>query len=225
MVLPLKSSVAWIIIDFIHLMALDTCNEYNLGGIMAFSCAVIYGSVRSERQGIKVARYLTKKLEDRGYSANLIDPLEYQLPFLDKMYKEYEKGQAPEVMENLAEIFRNADGFLIVSGEYNHSVPPALKNILDHFQSEYLFKPSAIACYSAGMFGGVRAAVHLRALLSELGTPGISSLLPVPYVQDNFDENNVPLKEIIEKSADRFLDEFEWYTEALKKQREKGVPF
>ena len=53
--------------------------------------------------------------------------------------------------------------FAIVSGEYNHGIPPGLKNLLDHFLEEYFFRPSAIVCYSAGQFGGVRAAMQLRA--------------------------------------------------------------
>ncbi len=192
---------------------------------MKHTISIIYGSVRTERQGIVAAKYLEKKVKERGLKTYLIDPLEYNLPFLDKMYKEYEKGEAPAQMEQLATIFNQTDGFLIVSGEYNHSIPPALKNILDHFQSEYLFKPSAIACYSAGIFGGVRAAVHLRAILGELGMPSISSMLPFITIGELFNDDLVPKNDIVEKSTARFLDEFVWYVEALKNQREKVVPF
>jgi len=192
---------------------------------MEFNVALIYGSVRQSRQGVKAARYLNRKLEERDIHVDFIDPMEYQLPLLDKMYKEFESGEAPAAMHKLGEIFNNADGFLIVSGEYNHSVPPALKNILDHFQSEYLFKPSAIAGYSAGMFGGMRVAVHLRAVLAELGMLSISSIQPFPHVQDSFDNEGNPQNEYIEPSVNRFLDEFEWYLNALKEQRKQGTPF
>jgi len=192
---------------------------------MNLNVALIYGSVRTERQGIKAARYLREKLMDRDHHVDLIDPLEYKLPFLDKMYKEYESGRAPENIQKIADIFTAADGFVVVTGEYNHSLPPALKNILDHFQSEYLFKPSAIASYSAGMFGGMRVAVHLRAILAELGMPSISSILPFPKVQDALDENDQPTNRFIEPSANRFLDELEWYMIAMKRQRQDGTPF
>ena len=82
------------------------------------------------------------------------------------------------MLERLAGLIKAADGFIIVSGEYNHSIPPALSNLLDHFLEEYFWRPSAIVCYSAGPFGGVRAAMQLRAMLCELGTPSIPSLLP-----------------------------------------------
>lgn len=111
---------------------------------------IIVGSVRSDRQGIKAARFIERSFMERGHEVTLIDPIEQQLPLLDRMYKEYPKGSAPEALERLAAIYRAADGFLIVSGEYNHSIPPALSNLLDHFLEEYFFRPSAIVCYSAG---------------------------------------------------------------------------
>lgn len=186
---------------------------------------VIYGSIRRDRQGIKAARFIRGECEARGHRATLIDPLEYQLPLLDRMYKEYGPGQAPEPLERLAGRIKAADAFLVVSGEYNHSIPPALSNLLDHFLEEYFWRPSAIVCYSAGAFGGVRAAVQLRAMLCELGTPSIPSLLPVPKVQDAFDDDGRPKDDAWKKRAAKFLGELEWYANALKAARAAGVPY
>jgi NAD(P)H-dependent FMN reductase len=94
---------------------------------MALLFPVILGSVRRDRQGIKAARYIIGKLEARGHEPVLADPCEKELPLLDRMYKEYPNGEAPPVLEKLADLFRRADGFVIVSAEYNQSVPPALK--------------------------------------------------------------------------------------------------
>lgn len=148
-----------------------------------------------------------------------------QLPLLDRMYKEYEKGKAPAVLERLALLYRAADAFIVVSGEYNHSIPPALSNLLDHFLEEYFFRPSAIVCYSAGAFGGVRAAMQLRALLSELGMPSISSLFPIPKIQDTLDSTGAPLDKALDRRFNRFAAELEWYAEALREARRKGVPY
>jgi NAD(P)H-dependent FMN reductase len=143
---------------------------------------------------------------------------------LDRMYKEYEPGEAPEVLQRLAGLIKAADAIIIVSGEYNHSIPPALSNLLDHFLEEYFWRPSAIVCYSAGAYGGVRAAMQLRAMLCELGTPSIPSLLPVPHVQDAFDDGGHPHDEEYRRRAGVFLDELEWYASALKAARQAGVP-
>lgn len=192
---------------------------------MPYTSAIIYGSVRSQRNGIYAANYIKSKIEARQHHVHFIDPLVYNLPLLDKMYKEYEPGKAPAKMEELAAKFNDSDGFVIVTGEYNHSVPPALKNLLDHFQKAYFFKPSAIASYSAGRFGGVRCAVHMRAIVGELGMSSIPSILPIPKVHKAFDEQNNPVETYTEKATDKFLDEYEWYLEALKNQREKGLPY
>lgn len=192
---------------------------------MALTFAVLYGSVRSERQGIGYARFLEQQLIGRGHAVTLIDPLHDRLPLLDRMFKEYPAGEAPAPLPELAAIIRAADGFVVVSGEYNHGIPPALKNLLDHFLEEWFWRPSAIACYSAGAFGGVRAAMQLRAVLAELGMPSIPSIQPMPKVQDRFDADGTPRDAALAGRVARFLDEFEWYARALKAGRQTGVPY
>ena len=121
---------------------------------------VIVGSVRSERQGIKVAKWIVEKLQNRGHQVSMADPVELELPLLDKMYKEM---KSPSVkLQKLQKIIQDADGYVPITPEYNHSVSSALKNTLDYFLEEYFFKPSAIISYSAGPFGGVLAGNHLR---------------------------------------------------------------
>ena len=104
---------------------------------MPLRFAVLFGSVRSDRQGIRAARFVTEQLRRRGHEPTLVDAVECRLPLLDRMYKEYPKGEAPAVLERLAALYRAVDGFVIVAGEYNHGVQPGLKNLLDHFLEEY----------------------------------------------------------------------------------------
>ena len=187
---------------------------------------VIYGSVRSHRQGIRGARFVVRAIEQRGHEASLVDPLEYPLPLLDKMYKEYDLGEAPEVLRKLAAIFGKADAFVFVTGEYNHGVPPAMKNTIDHFMETWFWRPAGIACYSAGSFGGVRAAIQLRAILGEVGLVTVPSIFPMPKVAQSFDEEGNPSDEAWDRRIGKFLDELLWYAEALKTQRDtKGLPY
>ena len=188
---------------------------------MSMNTAVIYGSARRNRQGIKAARFIVRKLEERGHTVTQVDSENYELPLLDKMYKEYDVESAPAAMTAISEILTRADGFVIVSAEYNHSIPAALKNLLDHFQSEYLYKPSAIVTYSAGPFGGVRALVNLRAILAELGTPSIPSAFPVSKVHAAFDDEGNALEESYNSRVVKFLDEFQWYGDAMRHARNK----
>jgi len=192
---------------------------------MSLNIVALVGSVRSDRQGIKAARYVERSLTDRGHAVTLVDPVTLQLPMLDRMYKEYPKGQAPASLELLATLYRAADAFVVISGEYNHSIPPALSNLLDHFLEEYFWRPSAIVCYSAGGFGGVRAAMQLRAMLCELGMPSTPSLFPIPRIQAAFDAEGRPTDESLARRFGRFAGELEWYAEAFRDRRGKGVPY
>ena len=192
---------------------------------MALRLAVLLGSVRRDRLGIRPARYVMAQLRARGHDATLVDPMELRLPLLDRMYKEHPKGQAPAELERLAGLYRAADGFVVVSAEYNHSIPPALSNLLDHFLEEYYWRPSAIACYSPGAFGGVRAAMQLRAMLAEMGMPSIPTLLAMPRASGLFDEDGALTSPDFAKTTAKFLDEFEWYAEALAARRAKGTPY
>jgi NAD(P)H-dependent FMN reductase len=196
----------------------------NIITAMALTLEVLLGSVRSDRQGIKAARFVERAFA-RGHDATLIDPVELKLPLLDRMYKEHARGTAPAVLERLAAFYRTADAFIIVSGEYNHSIPPALSNLLDHFLEEYFFRPSAIVCYSAGQFGGVRAAMQLRAMLCELGMPSIPSIFPIPRIAQVFDHAGVALDPQVERRFGRFAAELEWYAGALRDARLKGTPY
>lgn len=189
---------------------------------MSLKIVVFYGSVRSARQGIKAARFVVSQCQARGHEVRLIDPLEYPLPLIDKMYKEYNPGEAPETLQRMAELIVAADAYVVVSGEYNHTVPPALSNMLDHFLEEYFWKPSAIVCYSAGSFGGVRAAMTLRAMLAEMGMSSIPSLLPIPKVQSAFQDDGTPTDPAWIKRTEKFFTELEWYANAMKTARLKS---
>jgi len=174
--------------------------------------------------GTRAAQLVAQELERRGHEVHLVDPLELQIPLLDRMYKEHRSGEAPDNLERLAQLYRSVDGFLVISAEYNHGIPPALKNLLDHFLEEYFWRPSGIVCYSAGGFGGVRAAMQLRMTLAELGMPSVPSVLPIPRISETIRDDGIA-SEITVRSMNRFLDEFLWYANALAEARTDGTPY
>ena len=153
----------------------------------------------------------------------MIDPVQLQLPLLDKMYKEMKTP--PENLQKLYKIIKEADGYIPITPEYNHSISSAMKNTLDYFLEEYFFKPSGIISYSVGPFGGILAGNHLRQVLAEMGAPAIPSQLPISKVQDVFGGKGELLDTNYERRFERFLDEFEWYINALSEQRKKGTPY
>jgi NAD(P)H-dependent FMN reductase len=193
--------------------------------------AVLLGSVRTERMGDRAARWVMRELESRGHEAVLVDAAELKLPILDVMWKEVKDSDAEEhaalkaKLLPLADLYARADGFCVVSAEYNHSIPPGLSNLIDYFLEEYFFRPSAIVCYSGTPFGGVRAAVQLRALLAEAGMSSIPSVQPIPSIGTALTKDGVALTEQLADKSGKFFDEFEWYMEALQAARAKGVPY
>lgn len=185
---------------------------------------VIYGSVRSKRQGIKAAHFVTNQLVQRGHDVELVDPLAYGLPLLDLRFREYEEDQAPEGMRQLSAVIRNSDALVFVTGEYNHGIPPAMKNIIDHFGPDYKWRVAAIASYSAGNFGGIRAALALRTVLSAVGLVTIPSTFAMSKVQDAFNDAGEALDSAYVGRIQGFLDELEWYAAAIAAARVQGVP-
>jgi NAD(P)H-dependent FMN reductase len=197
--------------------------------------AVLLGSVRSERLGDRAAKWAIAQLEKRGHEAVLVDAKALDLPILDRMWKEigprYGEHAPPgyeelrKKLEPLAELYARTDGFCIVSAEYNHSIPPGLSNLIDYFLEEYFWHPSAIVCYSNRVFGGVRGAIQLRAMLAEVGMSSIPSIQPIPSIETALTKDGVALTQELAERTGRFFEEFEWYMRAYAAQRSKGVPY
>src|SRR3954471_21216156 len=153
---------------------------------------VFYGSYPSDRLGIRLAQFVVEGLRGRGDDVELIDAKAIGLPMLDRMYKEYPKGEAPPALEKLAGQIRGADGFVFVTGEYNWGMQPGLKNLTDHFLEEWFWRPAAIASYSAGRFSGARAAAAWHGTLSEMGMVVVSSTIAVGPIAQTLDANGAP---------------------------------
>jgi NAD(P)H-dependent FMN reductase len=193
---------------------------------------VFLGSVRESsppnppRLGDRVAKVCVSVL-GKNCEVELIDPLKYQQSDIFKPHFSYAKGKAPSDIDTLATKIKEADGYVMVSPEYNHSMSPALSNLLNHFGSSlFSYKPSAIVTYSAGQWGGVRAAVNMRTYLSELGCLPVSAMIHVPNAAEAIDNKGEFIKD-----ADRWQQYFErtfaqliWWGQSAKDMRERINP-
>ncbi len=164
---------------------------------------VFYGSYRSDRMGIRLAHYVVEGLRGRGDDVELIDAKAVGLPMLDRMYKEYRKGEAPERLEQLA------------------------AHLTDHFLEEWFWRPAAIASYSAGRIAGARAATAWHGTLSEMGMVVISSTIGVGPIAQTLSEKGEPIGEggkALAQTFARFADDLVWWIEAAKAQRARKSP-
>ena len=194
---------------------------------MSNQILVFYGSYRSGRMGIRLAEFVVERLRRRGDAVELIDAKAVNLPMLDKMYKEYPRGEAPAQLEGLASKIRGADGFVFVTGEYNWGVQPGLKNLTDHFLEEWFWRPAAIASYSAGRLSGARAATAWHGTLSEMGMVVVSSTIAVGPIGRALAVDGAPTGaagEALEAAFPRFADDLTWWMEAAKLQRQRKPP-
>ncbi len=194
---------------------------------MAHRILVFYGSYRSDRQGIRLADFIVKRLRGRGEDAALIDARDVGLPMLDRMLKEYAPGTAPPALAQLGEKIRKADAFVFVVGEYNWGVQPGLKNLTDHFLEEWFWRPAAIASYSAGRIAGARSSYAWHNTLSEMGMVVISSSLTVGPIAQTLDAAGEPVGDAgsaLERAFGRFADDLAWWTEAATAQRARRAP-
>lgn len=199
---------------------------------------VFLGTVRDStppkpaRLGERVAKACVNYLEQSFDNAEveLIDPLDYSFGHVFKPHFSYHEKDVPEQLDSLAKKIEAADAYVMVSPEYNHSMSPALANLLNHFgASLYSYKPSAIVTYSAGQWGGVRAAVNMRTFLSELGCLPVSAMIHVPKAQTVFEENGKFTQEVEDTERwiqyfGRTLNQLFWWAEATQKQREALNP-
>lgn len=194
---------------------------------------VCLGTVRDSsppkpaRLGLRVARACVSRLSGLGHSVQLIDPLGIERSHVFKPHFAFAKDKAPEALDALAGQIASADGYVMVSPEYNHAMSPALADLLNHFgSSHYAYKPSAIVTYSAGQWGGVRAAVNMRTFLSELGCLPVSAMIHVPAAQDVFDETGALSKGQDAARWQRYLDrtflQLAWWGYAARQQRGTG---
>ena len=194
---------------------------------MSYRILVLYGSYRSDRMGVRLADFLVSQLRQRGEDVELIDAKAVGLPMLDRMYKEYPRGQAPDVLERLAGQIRDADGFVFVTGEYNWGIQPGLKNLTDHFLEEWFWRPAAIASYSAGRFAGARAATAWHGTLSEMGMVVTSSTISVGPIATTLSADGEPIGDggkALVHAFPRFADDLLWWIEAAKAQRQRKPP-
>lgn len=188
---------------------------------------VFYGSYRRERLGIRLADFLVTRLSQRGHDAELIDARAVGLPMLDRMYKEYQDGDAPASMKELADKIRAADAFVFVTGEYNWGMQAGLKNLTDHYLEEWFWRPAAIASYSAGRLSGARSNSIWHATLSEMGMIVISSTLTIGPIGQTLDHDSKPVGEPgkwLERGFVRFAEDLEWWAEAAREQRSRRPP-
>ena len=172
---------------------------------------VLLGTNRKQRKSVLAAKWVVGEMEKRPeILTRLFDVADFALPHDD--YGQEIKDQFPEWRDAIIA----ADGLVIVTPEYNHGYPGALKGVLDLLLREYVHKAVAFVGVSAGPWGGTRVIEAMLPMARELGLAVTFTDLNFPHVQRIFDEQGKLLDNAFEKRAAAFLDELVWMSGVLK---------
>jgi NAD(P)H-dependent FMN reductase len=167
---------------------------------------IIVGTAREGRSSIHPANKVKNVFNQKGHEVVFFDLKEKDIPPLgNRTYKESE-NPVPEDIQELSSELKDSDGVVIVTPEYNHSIPGILKTTLDYMYPEYDEKPFSSITVSAGGFGGIRALNHLQDIILEIGGyPGPN--LPVSNAGDIFSSKGELLDENYEGKFEGFVED------------------
>jgi NAD(P)H-dependent FMN reductase len=183
---------------------------------------VIMGSTRQGRFGEKPAKWIFEELKKKeNVEAELIDLRDYPLPFFDEpMSPATSKGKyTNETAIKWAKKVGEADGYIIVTPEYNHGYPAVLKNALDYVYKEWNNKPVGFVSYG-GVSGGTRSVQQLRQVVIELQMVPIRNGIHIPMYWTNLDEKGELKTDSLKENAENFLNQLIFWTKNLKTVRE-----
>jgi NAD(P)H-dependent FMN reductase len=182
---------------------------------------VLTGSVRNGRIGPEVTRWFTWQAATRAdLDLDVVDLADHSLPL--------DLSPAPETRDALAARLAAADAFVVVTPEYNHSYPAALKNVLDWYLDEWAAKPVGFVSYG-GVAGGLRAVEHLRAVFAELHAVTVRETVSFHFAElaertsepaaQVFGGDRHLVSEGAESAVKALLDQLTWWARALRTAR------
>jgi NAD(P)H-dependent FMN reductase len=185
---------------------------------------VILGSTRQGRFGEQPAKWILEKAKTKGLDVELLDLRDYPLPFFDEAISPSAKKEpyANSVVQKWTAKLAEADGFIVVTPEYNHGTSAALKNAIDYVNPEWHKKPVGFVAY--GTVGGARAVEQLRQVFPELQamTVRAAAMIVTPWMLPKNADGMTDLSSS-DAQADMMLDQLTWWGEALKTAREKDA--
>jgi NAD(P)H-dependent FMN reductase len=170
---------------------------------------VLLGSVRRGRQSARVATFVLQRLARMdGVEPTLADLAAIDLPVMEERLGRIEPP--PPGLVDLASSIERAEALVIVSPEYNHGYPGALKNALDYLLPQFKRKPVALVTVSAGGHGGVNAWAQLVTVLVYMGAIVLPQTVAVSKVQESFSPEGAALDPAYERRVDGMLAELAW---------------
>ncbi|MGW9212751.1 NADPH-dependent FMN reductase [Embleya sp. NPDC055664] len=180
--------------------------------------AVLVGSTREGRFAPVVAEWIRDRAaarDDLRFDVDLVDLVETPLPTVFPAFGQPPTADAVALLAEVSPRLAAADAFVIVTPEYNHSFPAALKNAIDWHGPEWQAKPVGFVSYG-GLSGGLRAVEQLRVVLAELHAVTVRDTVSFHGHWDKFDADGGAIDPAANAAADTMLDRLAWWAHALR---------
>jgi len=185
---------------------------------------IIIGSTRPGRFADHPAKWIEETAKARGdLDVEVLDLRDYKMPHFDEATSPAWGPSKDEAALRWQKKIATLDGYIVTAAEYNRGPTGVLKNALDYAYNEWTNKPIAFVGY--GGVGGARAIEQLRLNAIELQMApiraGVHILFPVYLAVVKEGKKLSDFEEIVQ-SGKVMLDQFVWWTNALKAARDKG---
>ena len=176
----------------------------------------LVGSNRAGRFAPTVAKWFVAHATARkDMLLDVVDLVETPLPTVLPAFGQALHKQDAELVAAVSPRLARADGFVIITPEYNHSFPAALKNAIDWHNAEWRAKPVAFVSYG-GVSGGLRAVEQLRLVFAELHAMTIRDTVSFAGAWDKFDPEGRSKDPAADGAANVLLAELTWWARALR---------
>lgn len=179
---------------------------------------VILGSTRPGRLGRQVADWVMGQVGQRSDAQyELVDLIDHPLPHLDEEVPPSMGRYQHEHTKRWADVIDGFDGFVVVTPEYNHSIPGVLKNAFDYLYAEWNNK--AIGFVSYGSAGGVRAVEQLRLIAGELQLADVRNSVSLPFASEFEQHKTFRPSASTTESLEAMLEQLLSWTRAMEHAR------
>ncbi|HEV2936301.1 MAG TPA: NAD(P)H-dependent oxidoreductase [Streptosporangiaceae bacterium] len=190
---------------------------------------VIVGSTRPGRAADLVMPWVISRARaQQGFDTEVADLRDWPLPIFGEHAGTIGDISDPTYSEPIVQAWnkkvKQADAFIVVTPEYNHSLPAALKNAIDSVWLSFGFrnKPVAAVGYSGSIGGGIRAIEHLAHVFIEAEAVPLRNTVVIPFVRTAFGADGEPVDPETDIRLQVMLEDLAWWSSALEKARADG---
>ena len=191
---------------------------------------IIVGSTRPTRAADRVLPWIVDRAERHGgfEEVEVLDLRDWPLPFFQEHMGTIGDFADPTYSEPIVRNWNRkvaeGDAYLILTAEYNHSVPGQLKNAIDSVFVSFAFrnKPIGFVGYSGGIAAGTRAVAHLALIAIEGEAVPMRNTVLIPFVTEAFDEAGEPKSPATDIALGITLEDLAWFSKALGRARAEG---